>query len=244
MFKNIIDLNNKNDLQWKCNKCNKPFKSGVKIYNPSENFILTKILKKSLLIRTKAYPQYMSCCKLNLPSTTFYHKKDCKGILYICNIENYYLKNKKWVIVCEKCHAINNYKNFIWTCPNCGKRSKEGKIQIEENINSKGSPRRQSIPNRYNNLNKLEGEQNSQNNQNYYYQKYLSNYIIKNATTYTTQNEDKFNNRNNKYLRSSQNYKNGYKHNLDEENNNHYQNGEKKNNENIIPRSYIKKKKF
>ena len=240
--KNIIDLNNKNDLQWKCNKCNKPFKSGVKIYNPSENFILTKILKKSLLIRTKAYPQYMSCCKLNLPSTTFYHKKDCKGILYICNIENYYLKNKKWVIVCEKCHAINNYKNFIWTCPNCGKRSKEGKIQIEENINSKGSPRRQSIPNRYNNLNKLEGEQNSQNNQNYYYQKYLSNYIIKNATTYTTQNEDKFNNRNNKYLRSSQNYKNGYKQNLDEENNNHYQNGEKKNNENIIPRSYINKK--
>ena len=65
--------------------------------------------------------------------------------------------------------------------PNWGKRSKEGKIQIEENANSKGSTRRQSILNRYNILNKLEGEQN---NQNYYYQKYLSNYIIKNATTY------------------------------------------------------------
>ena len=207
----IIDLNNKNELNWKCNKCNKPFKSGVKIYNPSENFILTKILKKALLIRTKAYPQYISCCKLDLPSTTFYHKKECKGILYICNIENYYLKSKKWVIVCEKCHAINNYKNFIWTCPNCGKRSKEEKIDIEENINLKVSPRKRSIPNKYSNLNKLEGEQNNQNNQNYYYQKYLSNYIIKNATTYTTKNEDKYNNRNFKERRSdygNSNFKN------------------------------------
>jgi len=153
----------------------------------------------------------MSCCKLDLPSTILYHKKDFKRILYICNIENYYLKNKKLVIVCEKCRAINNYKSFISTCPNCGKRSKEGKIQIEGNANSKGSPGRQSIPNRYNNLNKLEGEKKSQNNNNYYYQKYLSNYIIKNSTTYTTQNEDNFNNRNIKYLRSNQNYKNGYK---------------------------------
>jgi hypothetical protein len=187
---NIIDLNNKNELKWKCYKCNKPFKSGVKIYNPSENFILTKILKKALLIRNKANPTFMmSCCKLDLATTTFYHKKECKGILYICNIENYYLKNKKWVIVCEKCHAINNYKNFIWTCPKCGKRSKEGNIEIEENTNLKVSPKRQSIPIRYNNLNKVEGEGNNTNS----YQKYLPNYIMKNAT-YTTKNEDKYNN--------------------------------------------------
>ena len=166
---NIIELNKRNELQWKCNKCNKPFKSGVKIYNPSENFILTKILKKALLIKTRAYPKFMSCCKLDLPNTTFYHKKDCKGILYLCNIENYYLKNKKWVIVCEKCHAINNYKNFIWTCPKCGKRSKEGNIEIDENSNSKVSPWRQNIPNRYNNLSKVEGEGTNPNS----YQKYL-----------------------------------------------------------------------
>jgi len=268
----IIDLNNKNELQWKCYKCSKPFKSGVKIYNPSENFILTKILKKALLIKTRAYPQYISCCKLDLPSTTFYHKKDCKGILYLCNIENYYLKNKKWVIICEKCHAINNYKNFIWTCPKCGKRSKEGRIEFEESSTSKTSPKRQSIPNRYNIINRTEGNGNS-------YQRYLPNYIMKNVT-YTAQNEEILKNRNfkrnsinkdnliitkveipeqendlikinlvndmngkkSKYLLGSKNYN---KNGYKQNKNNDEENNQKeenKNNDNIIPRSYIRRK--
>ena len=29
------------------------------------------------------------------------------------------------IIVCEKCHAINYYENFIWTCPKCQNRFKE-----------------------------------------------------------------------------------------------------------------------
>ena len=202
---NVIDLNNKNDLQWNCNKCNKSFNSNVKIYNPSENFILTKILKKALLLKNKAYPKHMDCCNLDLPNTTFYHKKDCNGILYLCNIENYSLKNKKWVIVCEACHAINNYKNFIWTCPNCGKRSKEGNNEAEENTNknSKASQRKQSIPNRYNNINKVEGESDNPRKN----QKYLPNYMIT-SITYTNQNDDIYHFRN--FNRKKSDYGNSY----------------------------------
>ena len=196
---NVIDLNNKNELQWNCNKCNKSFKSNVKIYNPSENFILTKILKKALLLKAKAYPKFMDCCNLDLANTTFYHKKDCNGILYLCNIENYYLKNKKWVIVCEECHAINNYKNFIWTCPNCGKRSKEGNNEVEEKTNSKASQRRQSIPNRYNNIRKVEGESDNPRKN----QKYLPNYMIT-SIIYTNQTDDIYHNRN--YNRKKSDY--------------------------------------
>jgi hypothetical protein len=198
---NVIDLNNKNDLQWNCNKCNKSFKSNVKIYNPSENFILTKIVKKALLLKNKAYPKFMDCCNLDLPNTTFYHKKDCNGILYLCNIENYSLKNKKLVIVCEECHAINNYKNFIWTCPNCGKRNKEGSNEAEENTNSKASKRKQSIPNRYNNINKAEGESDNPRKN----QKYLPNYKIT-SIIYTNQNDDIYHIRN--YNRKKSDYGN------------------------------------
>ena len=198
---NVIDLNNKSDLQWNCNKCNKSFKSNVKIYNPSENFILTKILKKALLLKTKAYPKFMDCCNLDLANTTFYHKKDCNGILYLCNIENYSLKNKKWVIVCEECHAINNYKNFIWTCPNCGKRSKEGNNEVEEKTNSKASQRRQSIPNRYNNIKKVESESDNPRKN----QKYLPNYMIT-SIIYTNQTDDIYHNRN--YNRKKNDYGN------------------------------------
>jgi len=199
---NVIDLNNKNELNWKCNKCNKPFKSNVKIYNPSENFILTKILKKALLLKTKAYPKFMECCNLDLPNTTFYHKKDCKGVLYLCNIENYYLKNKKLVIVCEECHAINNYKNFIWTCPNCGKRSKEGN-ENEENTNSKAPQRKQSIPNRYNSIKKVEPESDNPRKN----QKYLPNYMIT-SIIYTNQNDDIYHTKN--FNRKKNDYGNSY----------------------------------
>ena len=121
----IIDIGSKNEFNWQCPKCNKYFKSNIKFYNPSENLILTKILKKALLLKIKAKPQFISCCKIDINETPFLHKKECKGLLYLCNAENYFLKNKKWVIVCEKCQAINNCKNFIWTCPKCNKRIRE-----------------------------------------------------------------------------------------------------------------------
>ena len=78
----------------------------------------------------------MNCCNIDINSTQFFHKKECRGILYLCNVENYFLKNKKWVIVCDKCHAINNCKNFIWTCPQCGKRTRESNNEVEEVLKS------------------------------------------------------------------------------------------------------------
>ena len=72
----------------------------------------------------------------NINETPFLHKKECKGLLYLCNVENYFLKNKKWVIVCEKCQAINNCKNFIWTCPKCNKRIRETNSDYDYSDNS------------------------------------------------------------------------------------------------------------
>ena len=187
----VIDVNNKNDFQWQCIKCNKYFKSNVKIYNPSESYILTKILKKALLLKVKAKPQFMNCCNIDINNTPFFHKKECKGILYLCNVENYNLKNKKWVIVCEKCHAINNCKNFIWTCPKCGKRSRETNNEFVEILKS---PQRK-VSSSHNNINKVDEEaDNNTNNKDpkiNIFQKYLSNYINKKPSLSSSSNDEK-----------------------------------------------------
>ena len=203
----VIDVNNKNDFQWQCIKCNKYFKSNVKIFNPSESYILTKILKKALLLKVKAKPQYMNCCNIDINSTPFFHKKECKGLLYLCNVENYSLKNKKWVIVCEKCHAINNCKNFIWTCPKCGKRSRETNSKFVEILKS---PSRK-VSSSHNNI-KVEEESNNNNinsNSNNMnsnkdskvniFQKYLSNYINKKPSLSTCSNDEKNKRKRNEY---------------------------------------------
>ena len=173
-----IDLNSKNELQWRCPKCNKYFKSNVKIYNESENMILTKILNKALLLKIKARPKIMNCCNIDINNITFFHKKDCDGILYFCNIENYFL-NKKRAIICDKCHAINYSNVFIWTCPKCGKRTREKNIGDEDTFNS---PSR-NIRDKHNNINIIGDKNNSNNNKmnlkSNLYKKYLSNYIKK-----------------------------------------------------------------
>ena len=94
----------------------------------------------------------MNCCDIEPKNYKFFHKNDCKGILYFCNIENYLLKNKKYVIVCEKCHAIHNYKNFTWTCPKCGKKIKESNQENEEYIPKKRE-------NEMNNINTINSEE-------------------------------------------------------------------------------------
>ena len=193
----VIDVNNKNDFQWQCIKCNKYFKSNVKIFNPSESYILTKILKKALLLKVKAKPQFMNCCNIDINNTPFFHKKECKGLLYLCNVENYGLKNKKWVIVCEKCHAINNCKNFIWTCPKCGKRSRETNNEFVEIL--KSPPRKVSAS--HNNINKVEEEENDNNKDTKIniFQKYLSNYINKKPSLSSCSNEEKIKRKINEY---------------------------------------------
>ena len=170
----IMDISAKNEFNWQCPKCNKYFKSNIKYYNPSENLILTKILKKALLLKIKAKPQFINCCKIDINSTPFFHKKECKGLLYLCNVENYFLKNKKWAIVCEKCQAINNCKNFIWTCPKCGKRIRETNDDYD-NINKSNKKEYEIIYNNINETNKKEniinsaGKDNINNNSNMNY---------------------------------------------------------------------------
>ena len=156
----VIDAEGKTEFNWQCPKCNKYFKSNIKYFNPSENLILTKILKKALLLKIKAKPQFMNCCNINVNSTPFFHKKECKGLLYLCNVENYFLKNKKWAIVCEKCQAINNCKNFIWTCPKCGKRTRETDLDFNSLSNNFNMNNNNNKENDYKNKSPIKKEEN------------------------------------------------------------------------------------
>ena len=40
----------------------------------------------------------MNCCDIDTKTAKFFHKNDCKGNIYSCNIENYLLKNKKMLL--------------------------------------------------------------------------------------------------------------------------------------------------
>ena len=116
-----------NNIEWNCNICSKPFKSDVIIYNKCEVNFVKKIINYGLLIKKRAHPAKLPCCKnINLKTTPFYHKKNCKGIIYFAEF------HKKLIIICEKCKAVNNFGKFIWTCPQCNLRFKDMKWQENE----------------------------------------------------------------------------------------------------------------
>ena len=104
-----------------CNICNKTFRSNCKIYNPVEVMQIKEVIKITLLIKKKARPNYIPCCGNvdNINSYDFYHKKECKGLLFLGTLNN------KNIVVCEKCKAINNFNKFFWTCPLCENKFKE-----------------------------------------------------------------------------------------------------------------------
>ena len=103
-------------ITWKCNICSAEFKSPAKIYNPLEFFNLNTAIKLTLLYKKKALPPSLPCCPdVDMNQLTFYHKEECKGILYLGEL------NEKEIVVCEKCHAMNFYKKFTWICPRCKK---------------------------------------------------------------------------------------------------------------------------
>ena len=104
-----------------CNICNKNFRSNCKIYNPVEVLQIKEAIKITLLIKQKARPNHIPCCGDvdNINTYDFYHKKECKGLLYLG------ILNNKNIVVCEKCKAINNFSKFFWTCPFCGNKFKE-----------------------------------------------------------------------------------------------------------------------
>ena len=92
---------------WYCNVCGIDFRSNAIVYNPLQNEYIKRIIKQTLFIKHKAHPNKLPCCKLNIFFTDFYHKKDCKGILYIGEL------NHKIIIVCEKCKIQVKNKNLI-----------------------------------------------------------------------------------------------------------------------------------
>ena len=120
-------ISNPKDIEWKCNICTKPFKSDIIVYNKSEVNYIKKIISYGLLIKKLARPAKLPCCRnIDLKTSTFYHKKDCKGTIYFAEFHS------KLIIICEKCKAVNNFRKFIWTCPECSLRFKDTKWEENE----------------------------------------------------------------------------------------------------------------
>ena len=105
-----------NSILWKCSFCSKDFRSKVKVYNPLEFQNMKKAINNALLMKIKANPKILPCCKKDTKDMTFFHKEECKGILY-----KGFLTGKE-ILVCRKCHAMNFSEKFHWICPNCGKK--------------------------------------------------------------------------------------------------------------------------
>ena len=112
-------------ILWTCSTCQEEFKSNAIPYNPLDIKVVKKAIRQTLLLKHRAHPKKMPCCKLNVFFTEFFHKKACRGILYEGEL------NDNMIIVCDKCHAINLYERFIWTCPQCLKKFRD--INKDEN---------------------------------------------------------------------------------------------------------------
>ena len=109
-------------ILWTCNIDKVEFKSDAIVYNPLQVEIVKKSINLTLMVKHKAHPNNLSCCpKINVYFQDFYHKKECKGVLFLGELRN------KIIIVCDKCKSINFYERFIWTCPNCGRRFRDRK---------------------------------------------------------------------------------------------------------------------
>ena len=103
-------------ILWKCSFCSKDFRSKAKVYNPLEFKNMKKAINNALIMRIKSNPKVLPCCKKDTKELTFFHKEECKGILY-----KGFLSGKE-IIVCRKCHAMNFIDKFNWICPICGKK--------------------------------------------------------------------------------------------------------------------------
>ena len=118
---------NPKNLEMNCHICSKKFRSDIIPYNKSEVNYIKKVINYGLLLKKIARPVKLPCCKnINVKTAEFYHKKDCKGIIYFAEF------HKKLIIICEKCKAVNNFAKFIWTCPGCSLRFKDMKWKENE----------------------------------------------------------------------------------------------------------------
>jgi len=117
-------------IQWNCPICNDLFRSGAKVFNYSEVEHCKYLIKKALILKQKAHPYKIPCCKdlIDFNKTEFYHGKNCPGILYFVE------SDEKLIVVCKACRAINWFSNFIWTCPKCKTRFRDINSDRNEEI--------------------------------------------------------------------------------------------------------------
>ena len=113
---------------WTCFLCTSEFNSNAKIYNPLEFVSVNRAIKNALLTKILVKPLEIPCCKIEISKTSFYHKKECNGLLYDGFLD------EEAIVVCEKCKAMNFYFKFLWTCPQCFKR-----FNLKNLINKKAS---------------------------------------------------------------------------------------------------------
>ena len=132
---------------WNCAVCKKEFKSDAKIYNPLEIETMKKAVNLALIFKKPIYPNEINCCKANPKELLFYHRDDCKGELF----EGIY--NNKEIIVCSKCHAMNFFDKFIWTCPLCKKRFRNSRRYEDKYISLRSTETNSTFNNFINNYN-------------------------------------------------------------------------------------------
>ena len=105
---------------WKCSICSSEFISPVKAFNPLEIKIYKNSINYALLIKEKARPYKVNFCNFcggDVSKATFYHKR-CGGELLMSKLNN------KEVVVCSRCHGMNFYSQYSWTCPLCDRKIK------------------------------------------------------------------------------------------------------------------------
>ena len=122
---------NPQSILWTCIICRKEFTSEAKVYNPLEFKNMKMSVKEALQAKIKARPESLSCgCEFN-SKTKFFHKLKCSGELFIGEM------NKQKILVCSKCHAINYYDTFQWTCPICEEKEPLHSPKKHNAINSR-----------------------------------------------------------------------------------------------------------
>lgn len=106
-------------INWNCILCKTDFNCNAKIHCQVEFKIVKDAIKESLIKKISCKPINVPCCKINIDTSEFIHKKECNGLLYKGEL----LSNS--IVVCEKCKAMNYYDKFIWTCPICFKKFRQ-----------------------------------------------------------------------------------------------------------------------
>ena len=138
------------DIKYKCMVCKENFSSEAKIFNPLEYKALKICIKETILSKIKAKPQKLSCgCKSDIKKTKFIHRKQCKGELFLGELNN------KKVVICNKCDSLGLYDNYIWTCPICFKKFRDNEEEKNNEEKEEKIVNNSPLKNKNNKLNNI-----------------------------------------------------------------------------------------